>query len=130
MRTMKAKFTYTGIRVKDLEKSIDFYSKILGMKEVGRSKIEGSKGEVASLVSEDGGHQIELNYYEVGSKFNTKYSVGEALDHLAFQVDDLDKKLSEAEKEGYPCVLDMKSKTGSRWAYIEDPNGIWIELFA
>jgi len=127
---MKAKLTYTGIRVKDLQRSIEFYTKILGMKETGSSKIEGSKGEVAGLVSEDGGHSIELNYYEEGSKFNTKYSSGEALDHIAFQVDDLDKALSEAAKAGYPTVLDMKSKTGSRWAYIEDPNGIWIELFA
>ena len=84
---MKAKLTYIGIRVKDLQKSIDFYTKILGMKEKGRSKIEGSKGEVAGLVSEDSGQEIELNYYEEGSKFNTKYSIGEALDHIAFQVD-------------------------------------------
>jgi len=113
---MKAKLTYTGIRVKDLEKSIEFYSKVLGMKETGRSKIEGSKGEVASLVSEDGGHQLELNYYEEGSKFNTKYSSGEALDHIAFQVEDLDKALAEAAKAGHPSVLDMKSKSGSGWS--------------
>ena len=127
---MKAKLVYTGIRVKDLQKSVDFYTKLLGMKEKGRSKIEGSKGEVVSIVGEDGGHEIELNYYEEGSEFNTKYSAGEGLDHIAFQVEDLDKALAEAKKAGYPSKLDMKSKTGSRWAYIEDPNGIWIELFA
>ena len=37
--------------------------------------------------------------------------------------------LKEAAKAGYPTVLDMKGET-SRWAYIEDPNGIYIELFA
>ena len=112
---MKAKLTYTGIRVKDLQKSVEFYTKVLGMKETGRSKIEGSKSEVVGLISEDGGHPIELNYYEEGSKFNTKYSVGEALDHVAFQVEDLDEALSEAAKVGYPTVLDVKTKTGGRW---------------
>jgi len=125
---MKSKLTYTGIRVKDIDKSVEFYSKLLGMKEVGRAKIEAADGEVVNLVSEDDGHMIELNYYAPGSKFYSNYVAGEGLDHLAFQVEDLDKALEEAAKAGYPTVLDMKGKT-SRWAYIEDPNGIYIELF-
>jgi len=125
---MKAKLTYTGIRVKDINKSVEFYSKLLGMKEVGRATIEAASGEVVNLVSEEGGHMIELNYYPPGSKFYANYIAGEGLDHLAFQVEDLDRALEEAAKAGYPTVLDMKGKT-SRWAYIEDPNGIYIELF-
>ena len=125
---MKAKLMYTGIRVKDLEKSIEFYTKLLGMKVTGRNKIEATKGEVVGLVSEDGGHLIELNYYGKGSEFDTKYGAGEALDHLAFMVDDLKVAIAEAEKAGYPVVLDMKTKT-SHWTYIKDPNGIYIELF-
>lgn len=125
---MKAKLMYTGIRVKDLEKSIEFYTKLLGMKVTGRTKIEPTKGEAVGLVSEDGGHLIELNYYGKGSEFDTKYGVGEGLDHLAFMVEDLKKAVAEAEKAGYPVVLDMKTKT-SHWTYIQDPNGIYIELF-
>ena len=125
---MKAKLIYTGIRVKDMDESIAFYTKVLGMKLTGRSKIEASGGETAGLVSEEGGHIIELNYYPKGNRFQTTYAVGEGLDHLAFQVDDLKKALAEAEKAGYPVVLDMKTKT-SRWTYIKDPNGIYIELF-
>lgn len=126
---MKATFTYTGIRVKNLEDSLKFYTQVLGMKELGRSNIEASGGQVVSLVSEDGGPQLELNYYGKGSKFATDYTTGEAIDHLAFQVGDLDEALDEAKKLGYAIVLDMKGKT-SRWAYIQDPNGIYIELFA
>ncbi len=126
---MKTKLTYTGIRVKDLQKSVDFYTQLLEMKEVGRSTIEASKGEVVNLVSEDGGRSIELNYYQPGSEFHTEYIPGESLDHLAFQVEDLDKALDEAKRAGYPTTLDMKGTT-SRWAYIQDPNGIYIELFA
>ena len=125
---MKAKLVYTGIRVKDLEKSVEFYTGILGMKETGRSSIEAAGGKVVNLASAEGGHEIELNYYEKGSKFDTAYVPGEGLDHLAFQVDDLDKALEEAKMLGYPMVLEMKGTT-SRWAYIQDPNGIYIELF-
>jgi lactoylglutathione lyase len=126
---MKGIFTYTGIRVKDLEKSVKFYTQVLGMKEIGRGTVEAAQGQVVSLVSDDGGPQLELNYYEKGSKFATDYTVGEGIDHLAFKVDDLDKALNEAKRLGYPTVLDMKGQS-SRWAYIEDPNGIHIELFA
>jgi lactoylglutathione lyase len=122
------RFTYVGIRVTDLEKSIDFYTKILGMKVSGRGKIEQTKGETVGLQSEKDGFVLELNYYEKDSPYNTKYNVGEGLDHLAFKVDDLDKALKEAKKAGYRTILEMKAD-GSQWAYVEDPDGIWIELF-
>jgi len=127
MIEMKTKFTYTGIRVKDLKQSTDFYTQVLEMKERGRSKIERAKGEVVSLTTHEGAPELELNYYEKGSPYDAEYVAGEGIDHLAFQVDDLDKALAEAGKAGYPVVLEMKT-TSSRWAYIKDPNGIWIEL--
>ena len=126
--TMKAKFFYTGIRVKDLEASVKFYTTLLGMKVRGRNTVDAAKGTVVELVCEgEGGNTLELNYYEKGSPFDTKYEVGEGLDHLAFAVKDLDAALAEAERAGHPVVLKMK-EPGSRYAYIEDPNGIWIEL--
>jgi len=125
---MKSKFTYVGIRVTDLQRSIDFYTKVLGMRVKGRGKIDQTKGETVGLESEKDGFSLELNYYEKDSPFNTKYIVGEGLDHLAFNVDNLDKALEEAKKAGYKTVLEMKAD-GGRWAYIEDPDGIWVELF-
>jgi lactoylglutathione lyase len=128
MMIMKGKFTYVGIRVTNLQRSIDFYTKLLGMKVTGRSKIEQTKGETVGLESEKGGFVLELNYYEENSPYNTKYIVGEALDHLAFKIDDLDKALEEARRAGHRTILQIKAGS-SRWAYIEDPDGIWIELF-
>ncbi len=127
MIVMKAKFTYVGIRVNDLQRSIDFYTKLLGMSILGRGKIEKTRGETVAL-REKGGFVLELNYYEKDSPYYTEYAAGEGLDHLAFKVDDLDKALEEARLSGYPTILEIKSGN-SRWAYIEDPNGIWIELY-
>ena len=126
---MKAKFEYVGIRVTNLQKSIDFYTKLLGMKVTGRGKNEQTKGEYVALQSEDGGFILELNHYEENSPYNTPYVAGEGLDHLAFKVDNLDKALEETRSAGYRVILEMKAN-GGRWAYIEDPDGIWIELFA
>lgn len=125
---MKAKFTYVGIRVKNMKKSIDFYSKFLGMEDKGHSRIEVSKGDVVYLESEDRNVGIELNHYDAKSPFNAKYVAGEGLDHLAFGVDDLDASLKLAKKLGYKVAKDVRTEK-SRWAYVEDPNGIWIELF-
>ena len=124
---MKASYFYTGIRVKDLKESVDFYTKVLGMKVVDRNKVPIAKGEVVNLVSEDGGFVLELNHYDKASKYNSRYIVGEGLDHLAFKADDLDGLLAEAKKMGYPTVVEMKTEH-SRWVYLKDPNGIWIEL--
>ncbi|MCJ7608785.1 VOC family protein [Candidatus Bathyarchaeota archaeon] len=130
---MKAKFQYVGIRVRDLEKSIGFYSGLLGMQVVGRSKMHETKGEVVSLESEKGGFNLELNHYDNDSPYNTPYTPGEGLDHLAFKVDDLTKALEEAEASGHPTILcvgmESASVPSSRWAYIEDPDGNWIELW-
>jgi catechol 2,3-dioxygenase-like lactoylglutathione lyase family enzyme len=114
--------------VKDLQKSIDFYTQLLDMNVTGRGRLIQTKGETVGLQSEKGGFVLELNYYEKDSPYNTEYVVGEGLDHLAFKVDDLDKALEEARLSGYLFIQEIKAD-GSRWAYIEDPNGIWIELF-
>ncbi len=125
---MKTKFVTVGIRVKELEKSVDFYGKLLGLIIVGRGKVEETKGEWIELASEDDRFILELNYYEVGSPYCVEYSVGEGLDHLTFKVGDLDKALKEMDLAGY-CVKDEYKEGNFRWAYVEDPNGIWIQLY-
>lgn len=127
LSNMKIKFVYAGIRVKDLKKSVDFYTKVLGMKVLGKVEIPAAKGVVVNIASENEGFNLELNYYKKDSKFNTKYEPGEGLDHLAFQVEDLDAFLKTAKEKGYPTVAEIRTEK-SRWAYIEDPNGIWIEI--
>ena len=126
---MKADFVYTGIRVRDLERSIAFYTKILKMQVTGRQKIKKVDGEVVSLRSKKGGPELELNFYEKGSTHDAPYTVGEGLDHLAFRVGNMDEAIREAEAAGHPVVLDVRTAK-SRWVYIQDPDGIYIELLS
>ncbi len=112
-----------------MEASIKFYTEVMGMKLKGRNSIDATSGEVAGLISEDGGPEIELNYYKESSRYFEAYSRGQELDHIAFQVENLDTFLSEAKKLGYGPALEVKTAT-SKWAYIQDPNGIYIEIFA
>lgn len=125
---MDLKFAYTGIRVRDLEGSVRFYTRVLGMKEVDRFPQPSTGGTLVLLATEPAGHLLELNYYPPGSRFDTKFEAGEGLDHLGFEVTDLDAVVAEARKAGYPAVLEMKDPQ-HRWAYIQDPNGIWVEFF-
>ncbi len=125
---MQVAFGYTGIRVKDLEASVKFYTKVLGMKEVDRFTQATTQGSVVLLAMEGSGHLLELNYYPPGNRFATEYHVGEGLDHLGFEVKDLDAVLQEARNAGYAPHLEL-SDPAHRWAYIQDPNGIWIEFF-
>ncbi len=124
---MKPSFIYVGIRVKDMSKSIEFYTKFLGMEDKGHSRIEVTKGDVVYLESKDAKVGIELNHYDKDSQFNSDYVVGEGLDHLAFSVEEFDATMRQAREAGYKIFKEVDTGK-SKWAYIEDPNGIWIEL--
>lgn len=111
----------------DIERSLKFYTGLLGMKVLSRQKIEAANGEVVSLSCTEGGPELELNFYEKGSRFDVPYEPGEGLDHLAFSVEDMDGAIKEAAGAGHPVVLEIAGKT-SRWVYIKDPDGNYIEL--
>jgi len=127
-QVIKAEFATVGIRVKDLQKSVDFYVKLLGMRVVGRGSLKQTKGQWVELGSKKNGFTLELNYYERDSPYYAEYELGEALDHLTFKVEDLDKALKKAEMAGHPKV-DEQKQGNFRWAFVEDPNGIWVQLY-
>ncbi len=115
---------YTAIQVKDLEQSLRFYTDILGMKLTVRAKVQETKGEFAIVRSEGSNHWLEINWYE-----DTQYRQGDELDHIAFQVENLDEAVSELAAKGTQPVSYTRDMPNSRWTYIQDPNGIWIEIF-
>ncbi|MEK6986705.1 MAG: VOC family protein [Candidatus Thermoplasmatota archaeon] len=59
--TMRFALRHTGLRVRDTDAAIDFFTKVLGMKLESRVKADGSKGEIANLESGDGTHGLEPN---------------------------------------------------------------------
>lgn len=125
---MKFTFVYTGIRVRDLDRSLAFYTDVLGLKLLGRGTVAKTGGKVASVGTEGDGHVLELNWYPDDSPMAGPYRSGEELDHLAFGVEDLEGALAHLKEHGHPEVLRVEGKE-SVWAYVQDPDGLYIELF-
>lgn len=117
-------FRYTGIRVTDLDRALAFYLNVPGMKLVRRVKVPETKGEFAVVRSEDSDHWLEINWY-AGQTDRS----GDELDHIAFEVGDLDEALSDLRLKGIEPVSYVRESSNSRWTYIADPDGIWIEIF-
>src|SRR2546429_5626470 len=89
------KFTYTGIEVKDLDKSIAFYRDVVGMEFLGRGKIEATGGGVAALKSAGSEHTLELNWYP-----DSRYRGGNELDHPAFECEDVRRGVDRLPEAG------------------------------
>lgn len=123
---MQAKFRYTGIRVRDLDRSLAFYTDVLGMKEIGRGTMPHG-GRYVHLRSPGSSQRLELNWYPKGSRFFTPYRHGEELDHIAFVVDDVRKAYRDLVRRGAGTGVDPARSKGTE-VYVTDPDGIWIEL--
>jgi len=123
---MKYRFYYAGIRVRNLRRSLDFYTKGLGMRVVSRGTM-GHGGKYVQLVGAGSRQKLELNWYPAGSRFHSPYRKGDEMDHLAFVVEDATKAYRELIRKGAtPAVAPEKSE-GTE-VYVKDPDGIWIEL--
>lgn len=125
---MRAKFRYTGIRVRDLERSLSFYTKLFGMKVVGQGTMPHG-GRYVHLQTAGSPQRLELNWYPKTSRFYTTYSRGEEMDHLAFVVADVRKAYRELLRNGAASAVSPEESEGTE-VYVKDPDGIWIELLA
>ncbi len=125
---MPFRFLYTGIRVKDMDESVRFYTEVLGMRLVERMATAPTKGEVATLRSPGSEQELELNFYSESSPFWAPYANGEDLDHLAFEVEDVVATVEALRKKGVEIIVEPYSIGDWSEAYVRDPNGIWIEL--
>lgn len=123
---MKYRFYYTGIRVRNLKRSLDFYTKAFGMKVVNEGTM-GHGGKYAQLVGQGSKQKLELNWYPGGSRFHTPYRKGDEMDHLAFVVADVRRAYSELLRKGAKSAVSPAKSEGTE-VYVRDPDGIWIEL--
>lgn len=123
---MRFQFYYTGIRVRDLKKSLDFYTKVIGLKVVGKGTMPHG-GKYVHLRGRGSKQTLELNWYPKDTRFYTEYSAGDELDHLAFTVKDVKKAFETLVKNSAGPAVSPKDSKGTE-VYVKDPDGIWIEL--
>jgi catechol 2,3-dioxygenase-like lactoylglutathione lyase family enzyme len=124
---MKANLSYVGLRVTNMESALRFYQEGLGMTLTERSRIEDTGGEVAYLVSANGGPKLELNWYPKKSPHAAPYVVGEALDHLGFAVEgDIAAFVKRLETAGGKFRQEGPMKG---LVYVDSPDGHTIELW-
>lgn len=116
---MKARIVHENIHVLDLEKSLAFYEKALGMTESRR--IKGEDWQIVFIDNDESDFQIELTW----NKGRTEpYNNGGRDTHMAFRVDDYDAFYKLHEEMG--CICFVNEKMGLY--FIEDPDGCWIEI--
>lgn len=120
---VRSKFIYTGIHVSNLERSIKFYRKALGMKLLFKTEIKETGGRVAWLITKGTKQVLELNWYPKGYR----HGASSGLDHLAFEVKDAPAAYRNLTKKRKGAIRPFKE---GRWclAYVRDPDGNWIEL--
>ncbi|QQG30273.1 lactoylglutathione lyase [Pectobacterium carotovorum] len=119
---------HTMLRVSDLQRSIDFYTQILGMRVLRTSENTEYKYTLAFVgyTEESEGAVIELTYnWGVDS-----YDLGNAYGHIALGVDDVAATCERIRKAGGNVTREAGPVKGGTTviAFIEDPDGYKIEL--
>lgn len=120
------KLLHTSITVRSMDDSLRFYTEVLGLVFERRRTIPENKAEIAFVKDSLSGGRIELTHWDGKDTFDA----GEQLDHLAFEVEDLDRFLLRVRTKGVRVAKEPYQISGgaSRIAFILDPNDVWIEL--
>ncbi|HTU55383.1 MAG TPA: lactoylglutathione lyase [Acetobacteraceae bacterium] len=129
MSTGDHRLLHTMIRVKDLDASVGFYTKLLGMKELRRREVPEGKYTLAFVGYGDEAEQsvIELTY-NWGK--DDGYDLGTAFGHLAVGVPDVAATCTALRQAGAKIAREPGPvKFGTTViAFVEDPDGYKIEL--
>ena len=116
------RLAHTMIRVRNLDESIEFYCGFLGLQEIRRKDL-GDEAILVFLTDENKNYHIELTF----NKDERDYIIGDQFGHLAFQVNDLDKIISDV-KERHWWYRESKPSSSSRYIFIKDPDGYDVEI--
>ena len=123
------KYLHTMIRVLDLDKSIDFYTGLLGMNKLRRKDFPTGRFTLAFVGY---GDEADNTVLELTHNWDQKepYDLGDAFGHLALGVKDIYATCEALGKEGVsiPRQPGPMKHGGSVIAFIEDPDGYKIEL--
>ena len=119
---------HTMIRVGDLQRSIDFYTQVLGMKLLRRQ--DYPEGEF-TLAFVGYGDEKDHTVIELTHNWDTdSYDLGNGFGHLAIEVDDVYEAASQIKQRGGKIIRDAGPMNAGTTiiAFVEDPDGYAIEL--
>ena len=118
---MKFQMVHENYNVKNLEKSLAFYEKALGLTEKRRKVAEDESFIITYIGNEHSAFELELTWLK---NWDRAYNLGDNEFHLAFRVDDYDQAHALHEEMG--CICYENKKMGIY--FIADPDGYWLEI--
>lgn len=120
------KLLHTMLRVADLEKSVEFYTKVMGMKEIRRSENEAYRYTLVFIGYSEDEAQIELTY----NWDTNEYDLGTAYGHIALQFDDIYTTCEKIKELGGNVTREPGPVAGgtTEIAFVTDPDGYKVEL--
>ena len=119
---IKSRFDHYNINVVDLQKSLDFYEKALGLKEVRRKDASDGSFTLVYIGEETTGFTLELTWLR---DWDRAYNLGDNEQHLCMRVEnDYDEIREFHKKNGWVCY----ENEGMGLYFINDPDGYWIEI--
>ncbi len=115
---MRASLDHVGIYVKDLERSLNFYSELFGFPE--HSKVNIGTTKIAFL--DMGGSLLEIV-----QRAEPPEAPSGSWSHLAYTTDDFDGMVSRLNEKGLE-LREMTLGDGSRIVFFKDPDGHDVEI--
>ena len=118
---MKFKFCHNNFNILDIEKSLEFYHKALGLVEVKRTVADDGSFILVFLSDGESTHKLELTWLR---DWDRQYNLGDNEFHLAFRVDNFDDAYNLHKEMG--CICHENKEMGIY--FIKDPDNYWIEI--
>ena len=116
------KYLHTMVRVRDLDASLDFYCRKLGLVELRRHEVPAGRYTLVFLAAPgDESAQIELTWNWDAEE----YGGGRNFGHVAYEVDDIYAACERLRDGGVP--INRPPRDG-RMAFVRSPDGISVEL--
>lgn len=119
---MNFQFAHNNFNVMDLDRSLAFYEKALGLKLHHCKEAPDGSFILAFLTDGVTPHMLELTWLCGWEK--ESYNLGDNEFHLAFTVDDMEEAHARHEEMGCICY----ENKGMGIYFISDPDGYWIEI--